>query len=89
MIHRVITEFNWLRSFQNNADLFLPGFNQSRKYRQILLQIPESTFRENPTGESRADPSGNIGGRTDGLTDMARIIITTDCANSQDACLIR
>ena len=65
VVHRVATGFRWLRSFQNYPDLFLPGFNQSRIYRQILLQIPKSTFHENPAGESHADPSGNIDGQTD------------------------
>ena len=65
MVHTVIIDFRWLRSFQNYADLLLPDFNQSRIYRQILLQIPKSTFHENPAGESRVDPCGNIGGRTD------------------------
>ena len=68
MVHIVIIGFRWLRIFQNYPDLFLPGFNQSRKYRQILLQIPKSTFHENAAGDIRADRSGNIGERTGGLT---------------------
>jgi hypothetical protein len=74
----------WMVKEFSKLSRFLSGFNQSRLYRQDLLQIPQSMFHENPAGESRAVPSGNVG-----RTDMARIIITTDCANAPDSSLTR
>ena len=44
----------------------------------IKLEFSENTqigFNENPSSETRAVPCGHIDGRTDGQTDMTKLIV--------------